>query len=411
MPVTRARPPTRQNGTSAPERRATAGSSHAGPAQHRGGVGRTAAEARRRPGCACRCARRRRRPTSGERPAHEVGVVVGHTGGAAPRRSRGRRRRLERERVGEVERDHLGVDQVVAVGAHAGDAQRERQLGRRSDDVHRGRRYRATAGQPAPVLDVELLGACRRARRPRGANVGGRRRRPASGAASCAADRSRRAPARTARRDRVDAGCGAPGDRDERGVDLRARQEHRRAGTCPTTSRRRPVRDLHRRGAVRRRRRRRGEPLADLALHHHQHAVDRRRRRRAGRARAAWRRCTEVGDERPAVVRRPGARASRASARRRRPPWRSRRRAIERPREHGQQVAVDLDRGDVGAGLGQRQRERAEPGADLDHAVTGPDPASRAMRRTVFGSTTKFWPSARLGRMRGGRAGRSPAAG
>jgi hypothetical protein len=61
------------------------------------------------------------------------------------------------------------------------------------------------------------------------------------------------------------------------------------------------------------------------------------------------------------------------------------------------EVTVDLDRGDRGARLGQRQRERAEPGADLDHAIAGPTPASRAMRRTVLGSTTKFCPRARLG--------------
>ena len=35
--------------------------------------------------------------------------------------------------------------------------------------------------------------------------------------------------------------------------------------------------------------------------------------------------------------------------------------------------AVDLDRGDVGAGLGQRQRQRAEAGADLDDLIAGSD--------------------------------------
>ena len=37
------------------------------------------------------------------------------------------------------------------------------------------------------------------------------------------------------------------------------------------------------------------------------------------------------------------------------------------------QPGVDLDRGDLGAGLDQRQRQRTQPGADLDHAVAGAD--------------------------------------
>ena len=38
---------------------------------------------------------------------------------------------IDLERVVQVERDHLRVDQVVAVVAHTGDAQRQRELGRR----------------------------------------------------------------------------------------------------------------------------------------------------------------------------------------------------------------------------------------------------------------------------------------
>ena len=45
MPVTRARPPRRQNGTSAPRRHGHVEVVAAGPAQHGGGVGRAAAEA------------------------------------------------------------------------------------------------------------------------------------------------------------------------------------------------------------------------------------------------------------------------------------------------------------------------------------------------------------------------------
>ena len=41
--------------------------------------------------------------------------------------------------------------------------------------------------------------------------------------------------------------------------------------------------------------------------------------------------------------------------------------------ERPHQAVVDLDRGDVGAGLGERQRERPEPGADLDDVVARAD--------------------------------------
>ena len=45
IPRTLARPPTRQNATSAPITAAAAGVVEAGPPQHRGGVARTAAQA------------------------------------------------------------------------------------------------------------------------------------------------------------------------------------------------------------------------------------------------------------------------------------------------------------------------------------------------------------------------------
>ena len=53
-------------------------------------------------------------------------------------------------------------------------------------------------------------------------------------------------------------------------------------------------------------------------------------------------------------------------------------------------MAVRLDRHDPCAGLGQRQRQGAQAGSDLEHV--GPRAGAReaAMRRTVFGSATKF---------------------
>ncbi len=64
-----------------------------------------------------------------ERPGDEVRVVERHAGGE---RAGGRQPAaggVDDEDVVEVEADHLGVDQVVAVGADSGDPQRSRQLG------------------------------------------------------------------------------------------------------------------------------------------------------------------------------------------------------------------------------------------------------------------------------------------
>ena len=61
-------------------------------------------------------------------------------------------------------------------------------------------------------------------------------------------------------------------------------------------------------------------------------------------------------------------------------------RGRDRARRHGlterrEQRGVDLDRHDVGAGLGERARERAEAGADLDDAVPGPHAPRRPRSR------------------------------
>ena len=133
IPRTRARPPIMQNGMSAPSRLAAEpiGRCEAGPPQRRRGVGRSAAEpaAVRDPlvdrARAALCPARRGRVRRGS--CRRVGMPVGERTG---RRERRRRSRVDREHVVELEADHLGVDQVVAVVAHAGDAQRQRQLGR-----------------------------------------------------------------------------------------------------------------------------------------------------------------------------------------------------------------------------------------------------------------------------------------
>ena len=80
--------------------------------------------------------------------------------------------------------------------------------------------------------------------------------------------------------------------------------------------------------------------------------------------------------------------------------------ALDDPDPGGEHLAedldepvVDLDRGHRGTGAGEREGERAEPGADLDHPVPRPD-ARRGGRsaRRCSGSTTKFWPSDFSGR-------------
>ena len=66
-------------------------------------------------------------------------------------------------------------------------------------------------------------------------------------------------------------------------------------------------------------------------------------------------------------------------------------------RRIGSEVRVDLDGGDVGTGLQQRQRERPEPGADLDDWSPGPTPASRDDPPHRVGIGHEVLPSARDG--------------
>jgi len=65
--------------------------------------------------------------------------------------------------------------------------------------------------------------------------------------------------------------------------------------------------------------------------------------------------------------------------------------------KRGNEVPVDFDRVHLGAGLDQREVNEPRPAPISSTWSPGPTFASRAMRRTVLGSTTKFWPSAREG--------------
>ena len=243
MPVTRARPPTRQNGTSAPSR---GGDGGIVDAAHRSTAAASAEPPPRPPPCGiCLSSVNRCRPPD-ERSARRRGS----TRRAARRRrtartpsSRRRRGRRSRQRVGEVERHHLGVDQVVAVVAHADDAQATSVSLARSESAPITVTRPDRLGQRAPRGDVELLRARRRRRCRRRRTALASRRPAASGAASCAAGRTPCGRARTAGR------VGRPGG-SRRTISTSAdstfgRGTNTDAGTCPTIRADRPVGDLH----------------------------------------------------------------------------------------------------------------------------------------------------------------------
>ena len=108
--------------------------------------------ARRRGGSACRSCTAARAP--GERAApwrtrFESSVGTPSANGPSTVIDDRPPSAVDRQLVGQVERHHLGVDEVVAVVAHAGDAQRQRELGRRRDR-RRVRHAHRRAREPAP---------------------------------------------------------------------------------------------------------------------------------------------------------------------------------------------------------------------------------------------------------------------
>ena len=203
--------------------------------------------ARRRAGCACRCARAARAADEAQRRGDEVRVVERHAVGERPVGGQPGRRRIDRQRVVPVERDHLGVDEVVAVVAHAGDPQGQRELGR----CLRPRRC-ASSSPPATRWSARPT---RRRRAPRGGAAGRcRRRRTPRASTTPASDRRsilRRCPNAVAhqleqrlrrqrrRRGSVGGGCRpAPTRRSGRGTNTVGRH-------VADDPRRRPVGDLH----------------------------------------------------------------------------------------------------------------------------------------------------------------------
>ena len=124
-PVTRARPPTRQNATSAPMRGRGRRGRSSPPSAARRPRRPSRRPARRRPGCACARRDPGRPPGERQRPRHQVVVAAGRRRAVGQRSPRSPVR-VELEPVGQVEGDHLGVDQVEAVVPDTGDPQRER---------------------------------------------------------------------------------------------------------------------------------------------------------------------------------------------------------------------------------------------------------------------------------------------
>jgi hypothetical protein len=170
-------------------------------------------------------------------------------------------------------------------------------------------------------------------------------------------------------RRRVGGGRWPPGDGDERRVDVGLGQEHGRRHEAGDL-RRRPVGDLDRHRAVGVVAHAGRQPLADLLLHHHEHPLDgghlveeighQRRGDVVG----------QVGDEHPPPVaeqRRPvephGVALDDPDTRR-----------LDGLPQQRHEMTVDLHRRHRCTGLGQRQRQRTQAGADLDHLVARPDP-------------------------------------
>ena len=373
MPRTRARPPTRQNGTSAPRRDGGDEVVEAGPAQHRRGVGRAAAEpaAVRDPlvdvhaGACARRARSARATRLRLVDRHAVGVTARSTVMPSPSGSIVSASARSR-------RDHLGVDQVVAVVAHAGDraASSVSLAGAINSIVTVDDRPRRV-GQPAPLVDVQLLG------RAASVDAGGVElarqspRRPATGAASCGAARTPCAPARTA-----SSGATSPAGRGGRSRRAPTRRsDGARTPTAGTTPTMRAVAQYATFTLTAPYAREPGagdEPLGRPRAAPSRASARSPARRRAGRTPAAWPRCTAgwrrapTGRAPPSSCAQSSVIASASTTVTSATSATTSRSTATMPRSTSTAVTV-------GAGLGQRQRQRAEPGADLDDVVAGTD--------------------------------------
>ena len=192
----------------------------------------------------------------------EVGAEIGRHDGLLERAGRQRRRWTAVQRASVPRSDREVRRLVAAVAQWFEDASRSRQ-------GHRARRTQSSS----PSSSARAVGAT-----PAALELVGRRRgRPASGAASCGAGRSRHRPARTP----DVAASSSPGGR-RRSMAMSADSTRGRgwntvAGTRPTTLVVGPPRRLHRRDAVDVVARRGRDAFGDLALDEDDTAGDRRR--------------------------------------------------------------------------------------------------------------------------------------
>ncbi len=174
-------------------------------------------------------------------------------------------------------------------------------------------------------------------------------------------------------RHRVDVDRRRPGvEPDQHRVDLRARPEH--VGRHPAEHAGvRPVRDPNAHRAVRLLTRTRDEPVPHLPLHHHDVPVDRRglqlvEQQRHGDV------VGQVRDHRPASGAERGGPVGPHRVGDVDPHVRV---GADDLGERSRQPAVDLDREDLGPGLGERDGQGPEPGPDLHDAVPVLDPGVR----------------------------------
>ena len=214
-PRTRARPPTRQNGTSAPSAAADrdVGRPRPSAAPRRRRPSRR--RARRRAGSACRRDARRARPTSDSALATRLASSAARRRRSGPSTRQARRRRGRSSSMSASSSVTISASmQVVAVVAHAGDPQRQRQLGRAPGARRRPSPSRRAASASRPQSShVELLGPRCRVDRRRASN-GSASTTPASDAAQHLAPLAEAGSHQREQRARVDvatAGGVAPG--------------------------------------------------------------------------------------------------------------------------------------------------------------------------------------------------------
>ena len=138
------------------------------------------------------------------------------------------------------------------------------------------------------------------------------------------------------------------------------------------------------------------QALAHLPLHHHQHAADGRHAVEQVGDQRGGDVVRQVGDEHPTGLAAQHATASPAAARRPRPPSRRPARPLPAgPAARWRSTSTAVTDAPVSA---RARVSEPSPAPISTTRSPGPTSASRAMRRTVLGSATKFWPRARLGR-------------